>query len=128
MRRSTRSMQLIQGCARRSGALLDHVDTTSAARDVDRIRAALGVDRLSYLGFSYGTYLGALYADLYPNRVRAVVLDGAVHPDRARSGASNTDTSGFDSALDAALAELRGRPDLRVRTGPRPLRRVRRAR
>src|SRR6476646_9418493 len=62
--------RLIQGCARRSGALLSHVDTTSAARDMDRIRAALGVDRLSYLGFSYGTYLGALYADLFPERVR----------------------------------------------------------
>lgn len=96
--------RLIQGCARRSGALLRHVDTTSAARDMDRIRAALGVDRLSYLGFSYGTYLGALYADLFPERVRAVVLDGAIHPDRAKTGASNTDTSGFDSALDAALA------------------------
>jgi pimeloyl-ACP methyl ester carboxylesterase len=94
---------LIQGCARRSGALLAHVDTTSATRDVDRIRAALHVDRLSYLGFSYGTYLGALYADLYPQHVRAVVLDGAIHPDRTRSGAANTDTSPFAAALDAAL-------------------------
>ena len=102
--------KLIRGCARRSGALLEHVDTTSTARDVDRIRAALGVDRLSYLGFSYGTYLGALYADLFPEHVRAVVLDGAVHPDRAKSGASNTDTSGFDSALDAALASCAADP------------------
>ncbi len=96
--------RLIQGCARRSGPLLDHVDTTSTVRDVERIRIALGADRLSYLGYSYGTYLGALYADLYPNRVRAVVLDGAVHPDRALTGASNTDTSGFDSSLTSALA------------------------
>ena len=71
---------------------------------MDQIRAALGVEQLSYVGFSYGTYLGALYADLFPERVRALVLDGAVHPDRAKRGASNTDTTGFDAALDAALA------------------------
>lgn len=112
--------RLIQGCAHRSGALLDHVDTTSVARDVDRIRAALGVDRLSYLGFSYGTYLGALYADLYPERVRAIVLDGAVHPDRAKSGASNIDTSDFDAALYSALASCAADPRCAFASGRDP--------
>ncbi len=54
--------------------------TNNAARDLDEIRAALGDDRLSYVGFSYGTRLGATYAELFPDRVRALVLDGAVKP------------------------------------------------
>jgi pimeloyl-ACP methyl ester carboxylesterase len=54
--------------------------TNNAARDLDEIRAALGDTRLSYVGFSYGTRLGATYAELYPDRVRALVLDGAVKP------------------------------------------------
>ncbi|HYN32596.1 MAG TPA: alpha/beta hydrolase, partial [Ilumatobacteraceae bacterium] len=54
--------------------------TNNAARDLDEIRAALGDDRLSYVGFSYGTRLGATYAELFPDRVRALVLDGAVAP------------------------------------------------
>ena len=54
--------------------------TEYAARDMDRLRAALGDDRLSYLGLSYGTYLGAVYADMFPSRVRAVTLDGSVDP------------------------------------------------
>jgi pimeloyl-ACP methyl ester carboxylesterase len=95
--------RVIRGCTRRSGALLRHVDTTSAARDIDRIRAALDVGQLSYLGFSYGTYLGAIYADLFPTRVRAAVLDGAVHPARASRGTATGDPAGFSAALDAAL-------------------------
>jgi pimeloyl-ACP methyl ester carboxylesterase len=58
--------------------LIDHVDTVSAARDFDVVRAALGESRVSWLGLSYGTLLGATYARMYPARVRAAVLDGAV--------------------------------------------------
>jgi pimeloyl-ACP methyl ester carboxylesterase len=83
--------------------LLRHLDTTAAARDLDRIRAALGVEQLNYLGYSYGTYLGAVYADLFPNRVRAAVLDAAVHPQRADRGVAIPDSGAFASALDAAL-------------------------
>jgi pimeloyl-ACP methyl ester carboxylesterase len=102
--------RVIRGCTRRSGSLLRHVDTTSAARDMDRIRAALGVEQLSYLGFSYGTYLGAIYADLFPTRVRAAVLDGAVHPDRASRGTATGDPAGFNAALDAALDDCAADP------------------
>ncbi|WP_026425167.1 alpha/beta fold hydrolase [Actinokineospora inagensis] len=65
-------------CRAATGPLIDHVDTISAARDIDVIRAALGESKISWLGLSYGTMLGATYASLYPSRVRAAVLDGAV--------------------------------------------------
>ncbi|HEY8173627.1 MAG TPA: alpha/beta fold hydrolase, partial [Dehalococcoidia bacterium] len=68
----------VQRCEEHSADILPHVDTTSAARDMDVIRTALGEDKLTYFGFSYGTYLGATYADLFPDRVRAFALDGAV--------------------------------------------------
>lgn len=65
------------GCDERSGELLPHLSTTSTARDMDLLRAALGEDRVSYLGNSYGAALGAVYSTLFPERVRAMVLDGA---------------------------------------------------
>ncbi|MGL5816794.1 MAG: alpha/beta hydrolase [Phycicoccus sp.] len=67
-------------CGQRSADLLPFVDTASTARDLDLLRAALGEDQLDYIGYSYGTYLGATYAALYPKRVGSFVLDGAVNP------------------------------------------------
>lgn len=67
-------------CVARSGDLLPYVGTQNAARDMEQLRRALGDDQLTYLGFSYGTALGAVYADLFPNSVRALVLDGSVDP------------------------------------------------
>ncbi len=75
-------------CARTTGRLIAHVDTISAARDVEAIRAALGAPKVSWLGVSYGTELGAAYARLYPGRIRAMVLDGAV--DHGRSVAQDS--------------------------------------
>ncbi|HEX4814209.1 MAG TPA: alpha/beta hydrolase [Nonomuraea sp.] len=60
--------------------LLPHLTTENTARDMDVVRAALGEERISYLGFSYGTYLGAVYATLFPNRVKRLVLDSSVDP------------------------------------------------
>ncbi len=86
-RRSGPRRALAQGrrfarsCLAGSGGFLRDVGTDYAARDIDRLRAAVGDERLSYLGFSYGTYLGTVYADRFPSRVRAVVLDGALDPD-----------------------------------------------
>lgn len=72
---------LAQNCVDRTGRdFLAAVGTESTARDMDVVRAALGEDQLNYLGFSYGTDLGATYAERYPERVRAMVLDGAVDP------------------------------------------------
>lgn len=67
-------------CQARHGALLAHLGTLDVARDLERLREALGAERLSYLGFSYGSLLGATYAHLHPERVRAFVLDGAIDP------------------------------------------------
>jgi pimeloyl-ACP methyl ester carboxylesterase len=67
-------------CDRRSGHLLSHLTTANIARDMDRLRRAVGDPRLNYLGISYGTFLGATYANLFPKRVRAMILDGNVEP------------------------------------------------
>jgi pimeloyl-ACP methyl ester carboxylesterase len=69
-----------KACAEAQGDLLPYVGTMNVARDLDRLREAVGDEQLTYLGFSYGTSLGATYADLFPDKVRALVLDGAVDP------------------------------------------------
>ncbi|WP_203919574.1 alpha/beta hydrolase [Rugosimonospora africana] len=67
-------------CEQRSGDLLRHVTTADVARDMDLLRAALGDTTLNYWGLSYGSYLGEVYANMFPGRVRAMVLDGVVDP------------------------------------------------
>jgi pimeloyl-ACP methyl ester carboxylesterase len=89
------------GCASRSGKLARHVSTHEAARDMDVLRAALGDDKLDYLGASYGTKLGATYADLFPQKVGRLVLDGAVDPTLSARESSLEQAHGFQVALDA---------------------------
>jgi len=91
-------------CAQNSGALLPYVGTQHAARDMDVLRAALGESQLSYLGKSYGTYLGAWYAQLFPRRVRALVLDGAVDPGESSLSEDITQAEGFQVALRSFTA------------------------
>jgi pimeloyl-ACP methyl ester carboxylesterase len=67
-------------CGQRAGKLLRHVSTADSARDLNLLRQAVGETRLNYLGISYGTFLGATYANLFPNRVRTMVLDGDISP------------------------------------------------
>jgi pimeloyl-ACP methyl ester carboxylesterase len=98
-----RVARLVQRCRDRSGPILDHVDTVSVARDMDRVRAALGAEQISYLGYSYGSYLGTVYADLFPKRVRAAVLDGAVDPREATDVDISAEAQSFREALDLAL-------------------------
>jgi pimeloyl-ACP methyl ester carboxylesterase len=93
-----------RGCEQRSGALLPYVSTRNAARDMDVLRAALGDAKLTYLGKSYGTYLGAWYAQLFPSRVRALVLDGAVNPDESAFSTSVVQAQGFEVALRSFTA------------------------
>ena len=76
------------------------VGTNNAARDLDLIRAALGDEQLSYVGFSYGTRLGATYAELFPERVRALVLDGGVKPTDDFAELDREQGTGFDRALE----------------------------
>src|SRR5687767_1946063 len=73
--------EFTQQCEDAHGELLDHISSQETVRDMDRIREAVGDERLTYLGFSYGTYLGAVYADFFPDKVRALALDGAVDPE-----------------------------------------------
>ncbi|ADD44370.1 alpha/beta hydrolase [Stackebrandtia nassauensis] len=73
---------LAERCERTKGDLLPHVTTRNTARDMDLIRRVLGERKLSYLGYSYGTYLGSVYTQMFPKRADRVVLDGAVDPDR----------------------------------------------
>jgi len=91
-------------CAQNSAALLPYVGTQNAARDMDVLRAALGESQLTYLGKSYGTYLGAWYAQLFPRRVRALVLDGAVDPDEPSLQEDITQAEGFQVALRSFTA------------------------
>ncbi|MGL5817648.1 MAG: alpha/beta fold hydrolase [Phycicoccus sp.] len=94
--------QLAQACQRRAGDLLPYVGTDHVARDMDVVRAAMGEQQLSFLGYSYGTYLGTVYADLFPDRVRAAVLDGGLDPMRYTRGGFAQDipqAAGLDRAL-----------------------------
>jgi pimeloyl-ACP methyl ester carboxylesterase len=89
------------GCAERSGERVHHVSTIEAARDMDVLRAALGDSRLSYFGASYGTKLGATYAELFPERVGRMVLDGGVDVSLDSATLSLEQARGFETALRA---------------------------
>jgi pimeloyl-ACP methyl ester carboxylesterase len=91
-------------CAENAESLLPYIGTRSAARDLDVLRAALGDPRLTYLGKSYGTYLGAWYAQLFPRHVRALVLDGALDPDATSTDINITQGEGFEVALRSFTA------------------------
>ncbi|GAB2600072.1 alpha/beta hydrolase [Streptomyces capparidis] len=73
-----------EGCAERNPWMLPHMTTPNTARDLDVIRAALGERRLNFIGASYGTYLGAVYATLFPRHVRRMVMDSVVNPSREK--------------------------------------------
>jgi len=68
------------GCARAGGGLRPHISTRNTARDMDAIRAALGEDKINYLGYAYGTYVGAVFGTMFPDRLDRSVLDSCVHP------------------------------------------------
>ncbi len=88
-----------KGCRANSGSIIQNVDTVSVARDMDVIRAVLGDDHLNFLGYSYGTQLGATYAEIYPDKVGRLVLDGAVDISLSSEDQSITQAAGFENAL-----------------------------
>jgi len=94
-----------EACLSYTGALLGHIDTSSAAKDMDIIRAVLGSKKLNYLGYSYGTLLGITYASFFPNKVGKFVLDGVVDPTVDPSQDSLNQLVGFQSAMKAYLAD-----------------------
>jgi pimeloyl-ACP methyl ester carboxylesterase len=92
-------------CEENTGPLLAHIDAASVARDMDVIRAVLGDDKINYLGYSYGTFLGTMYAELFPDKVGRMVLDGAVDPTVSDLEALANQMGGFESALRAFVAD-----------------------
>ncbi|HET7306065.1 MAG TPA: alpha/beta hydrolase [Segeticoccus sp.] len=95
-------------CEQRNPDLLAHVSTEDAARDMDVLRAALGEDKLDYLGKSYGTFLGSTYAGLFPERVGRFVLDGVVPPDLTSSELNEGQAVGFERATRAYVQDCVG--------------------
>ena len=89
-----------EACEKYSGGVLAYVGTVDAAQDLDRIRAALGDAKLTFIGHSYGTLLGATYAQMYPGNVRAMVLDGAIDPALSTEQMVLDQAEGFESVLD----------------------------
>jgi pimeloyl-ACP methyl ester carboxylesterase len=87
-------------CRKKSGYTLKHITTRNTARDLDLLRAILGEKKVSYLGFSYGTYLGAVYTQLFPGRADRFVLDSAVDPARAWRGMIQWWAEGAEPAFD----------------------------
>jgi pimeloyl-ACP methyl ester carboxylesterase len=97
-----------QFCGRFAGPLLEHMSTKDVASDLDQLRQAVGDSKLTYVGFSYGTLLGATYVNMFPHKARAIILDGNVDPALRLSDGVEYDrqrTGGFELALDAYLAE-----------------------
>src|SRR6266853_1231796 len=97
------------GCKQRSAQVLPFVDTISAAKDMDVIRAALGDQKLSYLGFSYGTFLGENYAHIFPTHVRALALDGVIDPTLSPNDLLYAQIGGFEQNLQSFLSDCRAR-------------------
>ncbi len=106
-------------CAQRLGKeFLAGVGTASAARDMDTVRQALGEEKINYLGFSYGTELGTAYLQRYPDRVRAMVLDGAIDPEADPVASLVDQMAGFQVAFTDYAADCAKSPACPLGTDP----------
>jgi pimeloyl-ACP methyl ester carboxylesterase len=111
--------EFVDRCVERVGVdALATAGTRDVVRDLDVLRAVLGDEKLSFLGYSYGTLIGARYADAFPDRVRALVLDGAVDPSRDPVEAVVEQGAGFQRAFEAFAADCATRPDCPLGTDP----------
>ncbi|MBX7431610.1 alpha/beta hydrolase [Mycobacterium sp. Y57] len=109
----------VQRCVDKMGKeFLANVGTVSVIKDLDAIRAALGDEKLTYLGYSYGTRIGAGYAEAYPDRVRAMILDGAVDPNADPIEADVRQAAAFQTAFDDYAADCAKSPDCPLGTDP----------
>jgi pimeloyl-ACP methyl ester carboxylesterase len=99
----------VSGCQLRSSRVLPFVDTISAAKDMELLRIAVGDAKLTYLGFSYGSFLGETYAHLYPTQIRAMALDGVVNPNIEPNDMLYDQVVSFEVNLQAFLADCRAR-------------------
>ena len=109
-----RATTLAAGCQSAAGWELPYLGTVYAARDLDLVRSAIGDQRLTYLGKSYGTLLGAVYADEFPTRVRALVLDGALPPGLDPAAQSRQQGAGFEVDLGDFLRDCSARTSCAV--------------
>ncbi|CAM5409620.1 alpha/beta hydrolase [Streptomyces viridifaciens] len=103
--------EFAEGCRKQAGPVLGHLSTVEAARDMDVLRALLGDERLNFVGKSYGTFLGATYAGLFPSRVGRVVLDGAMDPALDSVTGNRTQAGGFETAWAAFAKDCAKRED-----------------
>lgn len=99
------SAEFAAACEANSDGILPYITTEQSARDMDLLRAVLGDEELYYLGYSYGTFLGATYAKLYPEKVGRLVLDAAIDPSVSGLDVGTTQGVGFESALRAYMAD-----------------------
>jgi pimeloyl-ACP methyl ester carboxylesterase len=109
-----------QRCTERSGGpdVLANVGTRDVVRDLDILRQALGDEKLTYLGYSYGTRIGSAYAEAFPQNVRALVLDGALDPTQTTVERTVDQNAGFQQAFDAFAADCAAQPNCPL--GPDP--------
>ncbi len=91
---------VLDGCKKNNPDLIDHMSTADVAGDLEEIRQALGDQKLNYVGFSYGTAIGATYATMFPSEVRAMVLDGSVSPTATDLEQTITQAEGFENTFD----------------------------
>ncbi|MGW2375557.1 MULTISPECIES: alpha/beta hydrolase [Kitasatospora] len=103
--------EFAEGCRKQAGPALGHLSTVEAARDMDVLRALLGDERLNFVGKSYGTFLGATYAGLFPSRVGRLVLDGAMDPALDSVTGNRTQAGGFETAWGAFAKDCAKRED-----------------
>jgi pimeloyl-ACP methyl ester carboxylesterase len=106
------------GCQAHSAALLPYAGTPNAARDMDVLRAALGDEKLYYLGASYGTYLGAIYAELFPTHIARAVLDGPLPPDLSTKQVGIGQARAFQAELSRFLDDCVTHPDCPLGSDP----------
>lgn len=106
-------------CQQKMGdEFLENVGTVSVAKDLDAMRQAVGDDKLTYLGYSYGTRIGGTYAELFPDKVRAMILDGAVDPNADPVEADIRQAKAFQTAFDNYAADCATNPDCPLGTDP----------
>jgi len=106
----TMATQIASDCSSKYGSALAFYNTVDTARDMDLIRQAVGDQKMNYLGFSYGTELGSIYAHLFPDRVRVAVLDGAVDPTLDDIASFANQVQGFEQAFDQFAASCSRSP------------------
>lgn len=92
-------------CAEQTGPVLAHIDTESSAKDMDVLRAVVNDQKLNYLGYSYGTFLGSTYASLFPGNVGRMVLDGALDPSLSNEELTSGQAVAFEKAIRAYVAD-----------------------